>query len=425
MRQRGGRPQQRFNRPAIGPGKGKRSTMGLPLRFNRLEMAGSLGDLGTLLPLAMGMILINGLSPGGIFLSVGIFYILSGLYFGVTTAVQPMKVIGAYAVASALSARQIWAATLIMAVLLFIIGATGFIGWIRRFTPKPTIRGVQLSTGVLLMVQGVKCMLGSSTIQSLHHAAEPYLAWQEVLGIPIGIPIGVAGLLITLLLLDNRKLPAGLVVIGFGLALGLGLGAHRDMSAFGLQVGLPKLMPFGWPAKIDFTFAFFALALPQVPMTIGNAVLANADLSQEYFGEASRKVTPRACCLSMALANLLAVLVGGMPLCHGAGGLAAHYRFGARSAGSNLIIGFFMVGSVILLGDGLLQLFNLIPLAVLGVLLFFAGAQLAMTILDSQTRADIFIILTMLALTLTSNLAVGFMAGLGLALVMKWFRFSP
>ena len=83
----------------------------MKLRFNRLELAGSLGDLGTLLPLAIGMIFVNGLTPTGIFFSVGIFYIFSGLYFRVTTAVQPMKVISAYAVASALSSQQIMAAT--------------------------------------------------------------------------------------------------------------------------------------------------------------------------------------------------------------------------------------------------------------------------------------------------------------------------
>ncbi len=399
--------------------------MGLQLRFNRLEMAGALGDLGTLLPLAMGMILINGLSPEGIFFSVGIFYILSGLYFGVTTAVQPMKVIGAYAVASALSAQQIWAAMLSMAVMLLIIGASGLISWIRKLTPKATIRGVQLSTGVLLMTQGLKCMLGTSTIQQLHRMAEPYLAWQQVFSIPIGIPIGIGGVFLTLLLLDNSKLPAGIVVIGLGLLLGIGLGARCDRAALGFHIGLPRLLPFALPAKVDFTFAFFALVLPQVPMTIGNAVLANADLSQEYFGAAARKVTGPALCISMALANLLACLLGGMPLCHGAGGLAAHYRFGARTAGSNLMIGVFMVVAVILVGDHLLNLFHLIPMAVLGVLLFFAGGQLALTIMDLQTRAEMFVTLSMLGITLATTLAAGFLAGLLLAIIMRWRKFSP
>ncbi len=396
--------------------------MSLPLRFNRLELAGSLGDLGTLLPLAMGMILVNGLSPSGIFFSVGIFYIFSGLYFGVTTAVQPMKVISAYAVAAALSAQQIMASTLVMAVLLIVLGASGAISWLSRHTPKSVVRGVQLSTGILLMTQGLKCMIGTSTLQTISRMAEPYLAWQQIGAVPIGVPIGVVGVMITLLLLNSRKMPAALVVIAFGLLLGVVFGARQEIGQFGLQFQWPQFLPLAMPAKVDFTFAFFALVLPQIPMTVGNAVLANADLSVDYFGTAARKITGRALCFSMALANLLAFVFGGMPMCHGAGGLAAHYRFGARTAGSNLIIGLFMVIIVLLLGDGLLFLFHLIPLAILGVLLFYAGGQLALTIVDMPTRAEMFIPLTMLGVTLSANLAYGFGAGLLLALVIRWRR---
>src|SRR6056297_2759579 len=95
-------------------------------RFNRLELAGSLGDLGTLLPIAIAMVLVNGLNPLGLFFSIGLFYVVSGIYFGVTVPVQPMKVIGAYAIATAMSADQILASTLMMGVLLLIVGLTGF-----------------------------------------------------------------------------------------------------------------------------------------------------------------------------------------------------------------------------------------------------------------------------------------------------------
>ncbi|MGD9367988.1 MAG: putative sulfate/molybdate transporter [Desulfobacteraceae bacterium] len=395
------------------------------MRFNRLELAGSMGDLGTLLPLAIGMILVNGLTPTGIFFTVGIFYIFSGLYFRVTTAVQPMKVISAYAVATALSAQQIMAATLLMAVILIIVGFSGAISWISKHTPKPVIRGVQLSTGLLLMAQGIKCMVGTSTLQKLNHMAEPYLAWQHIGPLPIGIPMGIVGVVLTLLLLDNRRLPAGLVVIGFGLMMGLCLGAFKSLDGFGLKVTIPGLLPLGLPATVDFTFAFLALVLPQIPMTIGNAVLANADLSNQYFGDAARKVTGRSLCISMAFANLLAFVFGGMPMCHGAGGLAAHYRFGARTAGSNLMIGSAMVAAVILFGGRLLSLFHLIPIAVLGVLLFFAGGQLALTITDMQKRSEMFIALSMVGIALATNLAVGFLAGLFLAFVLRWRRLNP
>ena len=82
--------------------------------FNRVEFAGALGDLGTLLPLAIGLILINGLSPAGLFLSVGLFYILSGIYYGVTVPVQPMKVIGAYAITTGMNVSQITASGLLI-----------------------------------------------------------------------------------------------------------------------------------------------------------------------------------------------------------------------------------------------------------------------------------------------------------------------
>jgi SulP family sulfate permease len=124
----------------------------------------------------------------------------------------------------------------------------------------------------------------------------------------------------------------------------------------------------------------------------------------------------------MAVANFGAFLLGGMPLCHGAGGLAAHYRFGARSAGSNLFIGGLFLALAVLLGAHAVSVVNLIPMAVLGVLLLFAGSQLSMTILDLQSRKDLFVSLAMLGLTLATNLAVGFVVGIVLAWALRWDR---
>ena len=384
-----------------------------------MEFAGSLGDLGTLLPLAMGMILINGLHPGGVFFCIGVFYILSGLFFGVTTPVQPMKVIGAYAIATSLSASQIMAASLLMAILLAVIGVSGVIDWLARRIPKAIIRGIQLSTGLLLMTKGIKCMVGTSSLQLLEKSVEPYLRFQAVGPVAIGIPLGVLGVALTLFLLNNRKLPASLAVIGLGLLVGIAIGRHQGFESFGIRVGLTPLLPFGFPDKLDFTFAFFALVLPQTPMTVGNAVLANADLANTYFGPEARRVTGKALCISMALANVMAFLFGGIPMCHGAGGLAAHYRFGARTAGSNLMIGGLMLLAALLFSDHLMALFHLIPFAVLGVLLLFAGGQLALTITDLETRSELFVSVVMLGVTLATNLAYAFCAGLLLFWIIR------
>ncbi len=393
-------------------------------KFDRMELAGSLGDLGTLLPIAIAMVLFNGVNALGLFLSIGVSYILSGVYFGVTVPIQPMKVIGAYAIATAMSAEQILAASLLMAVLLLIVGLTGIIDVIRKFTPHSVIRGVQLSTGALLIAGGVKFITGTSKYQVLQQAVEPHLSIQTIGGLPISIVIGVIAAVVTLLLLDNRRFPAGLMVVAGGLAVGVLLGARFDLSWDRLGVHLPHILPFGFPGKIDFSFALFALVLPQLPMTLGNAVLAYTDLSKEYFGARSAKVTNRKVCVSMALANFFSFLLGGMPLCHGAGGLAAHYRFGARSAGSNVMIGVLFLALAVLLGDNIVGLFNLLPMSILGVLLMFAGSQLTLTIMDLKNRKDYFVATLILGITLASNLAAGFIAGMVVAQLFRWEKLS-
>jgi SulP family sulfate permease len=269
------------------------------------------------------------------------------------------------------------------------------------------------------MAQGVKFMLGSSKFQILRDAAEPYLTLQSLGPIPVGIVIGIIGGVLTLLFLDNKKLPAGLLGVRGGLGLGLVFGTREGFEKLRLGIYMPKLLPFGFPAVPDFTFALLILVLPQIPMTLGNAVIANADLSRQYFGEDSKRVTYRALCVSMSLANFLSFLVGGMPLCHGAGGLAAHYRFGARTAGSNLMIGVIFVVLALFLGIHALAVVYLVPMAVLGVLLVFAGSQLALTIIDMRQRKDLFVVLLMLGITLASNLAVGFVAGIAIAYALK------
>jgi SulP family sulfate permease len=350
--------------------------MSPPYKFNRLEFAGSLGDLGTLLPLAIGMIMINGLNPSGLFLTVGIFYIFSGLYYGITTPVQPMKVIGAYAIAMGLSAPQVAASGALIGLLL------------------------------------------------LREAAEPYLSLQGLGPVPIGIVIGIVGGVLTLFLLDNKRFPAGLLIVLGGLFLGLLFGTHEGFDKFRLGLYIPKILPFGMPSSIDFSFALLVLVLPQLPMTLGNAVIANADLSREYFEADSSRVTYRALCISQGLANLLSFLVGGMPMCHGAGGLAAHYRFGARTAGSNILIGGIFVVLALFLGTHSLTVVYLLPMSILGVLLIFAGSQLALTIIDLNERKDLFVALVILGITLASNLAVGFVVGIALAYALKSKRLN-
>ena len=257
---------------------------------------------------------------------------------------------------------------------------------IGRYIPRPVIRGVQLSTGVLLVSQGVHLILGNSKFQALRDAAEPHLSVQSIGPIPIGWVIGAILGVFTLFLLENRRLPAAIVVVGAGVLTGIFIGTREGLEQMPMGLYLPDWLPYGLPTMGDFTFALLVLVLPQVPMTLGNAVMANADLSNQYFPQDGRRVTHRALCISMAFANLASFFLGGMPMCHGAGGLASRYRFGARTGGSNLMIGAIFIVLALLLGEHLMGVIYLLPMSALGVLLIFAGAQLSLTLLDMNTR---------------------------------------
>jgi len=394
------------------------------LKFSRMELAGSLGDLGTLLPLAVGFIMINGMNPTGIFVCVGLFYIASGLYFKVTCPVEPMKVISAYAIATGVTIAQIQASCFWVFLILMIIGITGFISIIGRYISTPVVRGVQLSVGILLLSQGLHLIMGTSTLQAMQEVAEPFLIIQNLGPLPVGLILGSVLGLVTLLLLDNRRLPAAVVVVSIGIAVGIFFGTHEGWSDLEMGINIPELLPYGLPTIDDFSIALLILALPQIPMTVGNAVIANADLSAQYFPRDGKRVSYKALCISMALGNLGSFFLGGMPLCHGAGGLASRYRFGARTAGSNVIIGgiFLLLG--LIFGAQTIVIINTIPLSVLGVLLVFAGTQLALTILDITTRKDFFVILLILGITLASNLAAGFIVGIIVARLLQWDKLT-
>src|SRR2546421_7490132 len=66
--------------------------------FDRSELAGAFGDLGTLIPFVVGYITINRLDPQGVLLGFGLLAVATGLYFRPPMSVQPMKAIATVAV---------------------------------------------------------------------------------------------------------------------------------------------------------------------------------------------------------------------------------------------------------------------------------------------------------------------------------------
>ncbi len=390
--------------------------IGKHYKFDRNELSGSLGDLGTLLPLALGLILLNGISPVGTLFMVGMFYILSGIYYKVPTPVQPMKVIGAYAIANyeTITPNIIYASALLIGIILVFLGISGLIS-LGKYVPKAVVRGVQISVGTVLLIQGLKFIIAPPK-QGIVPEFQIQLSNISIFGISAYFLIGIVALIATFLLLENRKLPAALIIVSAGFVIGLIL--KKPHVELGINIPEPIFLSSSISMN-DLLTALFLLVIPQLPMTIGNAIIAQHDLAKTYFGDKAKRVTYRALSISQGLADIASFIFKGMPMCHGAGGLAAHYKFGARTAGNNIIIGSIFLAIAILFGNSSIELLQLIPFSILGVLLFFAGAELMTMIKDLKDKKEFFVALVMMAITLVSNLAYAFFLGLILHYFIK------
>ncbi|MFQ5826079.1 MAG: putative sulfate/molybdate transporter [Dehalococcoidia bacterium] len=377
----------------------------LPIKFSRPELGGALADLGTLLPLVVALISINRMNPTTILLLVGLLYIASGLYYRIPVPVQPLKAFAAIAIALGLAPGVISAGGLIMGILLLFLAVTGLVGWVVKLFPKPVVRGIQLGVGLILLRTALKLILepGLSPF-----GPAPTLGVGSMV-IPLGVLLALVGIILVLLLLKSRRLPASLAVLGLGLGVSAYFGLFRGLDGVGLGFDLPALHI---PTGHELYLAFFLLVVPQIPLTLGNAVVGMEDTARVYFGEGAARVRHRTLCTSMGLTNLVAGALGGMPVCHGAGGLSAHYRFGARTGACGVIIGSFLLVLALLLGRSVMPVLSLVPLPILGVLLVFTGVQHALLARDMRAWRDRSVVVLIAVLALTTNLAIGFTLGI-------------
>lgn len=361
------------------------------------ELAGAMGDLGTFLPHVLGAISVAGLNPASIFTGFGLFYLFCGWYYRIPMAVQPMKAASAAVLVQKLTPGEVAAAGLMIGLLLFLLGVTGLIDRIARITPPGVIGGIQVGLGLSLATLGIKMV-----------AADPLLGW----------PV----LIMMLPLLSSRRFPAAITAVLVGTALNLILHPGLDLPRIAFGVHLPSII---WPAAADFQKSLFMVVLPQLPLTLTNAVLVTTALTAELYGSKASRVNDRNLCLTMGLGNLLAAPFGGYMMCHGSGGVAAHYRFGGRTKYTPYIIGIILLVVGLLLGGNGAKVLSLIPDAALGCLLFYSGLDLALAARGgTRCREDFFLILAVAALALAINPAVAFIAGiaLGKGLEKKWFR---
>jgi SulP family sulfate permease len=381
-------------------------------QFSRMELAGSLGDLGTLLPIVVGMILINRLSPTPVFLAFGLFYLMTGFYYRLPIPVQPLKAVGAIAIAypNQITESVIGAGGILFGSLLLVLSITGTVDRLAKLFTQPVVRGIQLALGLIFLKKGIELIVTQKVFLS---GVDGRLSEYS-----INLIMGFMVFALVLALLDNKKFPAALAALTFGIIAGLALGGFHGQS---FSIG-PTRIELISPSSHDFWTAFIMLILPQVPLTIGNACVGTSDMCRSVFPNSPllSRTTAGRFALTMGLANLPAGLFGAVPMCHGTGGLAAHYRFGARTGGAPLMIGIFFVVLALALGELGLAILALVPNSVLGVLLIFAGLELCPLVRSLQSNEEYFVALLIAGIALAvPNMAWAFGIGIAVDLFLR------
>jgi len=356
--------------------------------YNRNELAGAFGDLGTFIPFVAAYITINKMDPLGILVAFGVFKIFVGQYFKTPFPVQPMKAIDGMAIAhpESISHGMIWGSGIFTAVFWLIMGLTGAVSWLHKITAKPIIRGIMLGLGLSFVLEGVK-MMGDQ---------------------PVVAVIAAAG---TFFLLSREKIPAMLVLLAFGLSVALisNPSLWNELTQVSARLRIPEIY-LGRITWRDLVAGTLILGLPQVPLTLGNAVIGTAEENNELFPDRPAKVKTIA--IDHGIMNIFSTVIGGIPLCHGAGGMAGHVRFGARTGGALVILGIMVLVLGLFFSDSVATLFRIFPPAILGVILFFTGLELASISRDiGNQRSHVYIMLVTAGLAMW-NMGVAYLAGL-------------
>jgi sulfate permease, SulP family len=374
------------------------------IRFDRHELAGSVGDIGVMIPLAVGVAIAAHLSLVVVFLCVAVSYGATAFIFRVPLPVQPMKAMGASIIALGLTAPVVGAAGLEIAVILIVLALTPAARYLALLFPKAVLRGVQLSVGLLLLRGAVTTAIGEKALAGLRPSIHA-----GIFTLPTGLLVAVA--VLAFLLVGQRRwsVPASLIIVAVGGVCGVILAVAGVSIVAALPVGVSVPLRH-LPTAGDAWLAFYALVLPQLPLSLGNSVYATEDVMHFYFGSGARRVTARRLLLSLGVMNLVCGVIGGMPQCHGAGGATAHYRLGARTAGATLLAAALFAALAIAAAFGISPLF--VPAAVLAGMLLFVGVEHCLLIADLRTVDEVVcaLLIAMLAMAL-NNLAVGFLAG--------------
>jgi SulP family sulfate permease len=360
------------------------------------DISGAFADLGTFLPLIVGMFAVARLDAVGVLVGFGLFALAVALIYRRPVPVQPMKVVAALVIAGGLSAADVAASGILLAAVLLLMTVTGLIGRLAQLIPETVMFGIQLGVGLHLAVAGSSLVV-----------ADP---WP-----------GVSALGFLLLFQLSRWRLLGVpLILAAGIAYAWSTG-RVDLAGLALGLHLPQ---WHWPALANFSVAATDVLLPQLALTLTNATLITAAIASDRFPQDRHRITPRNLAASTGGLNLLLAPFGSFPMCHGAGGLVVQYRFGARTGLAPALFGTSCLALGLLYGPGAADLLALIPLAVVGAMLAIAGVDLAMSSRLFDLTADRLLVVALIGLaSIVGNVAVGFLVGLLLEATRS--RYAP
>jgi len=365
--------------------------------WNMGEVSGSLGDLGTFLPHIVGAITVVKMDPTGILTTFGLFYAFTGAFYGVPMAVQPMKAASAAVLIEPMEPAAIAGAGLVIGAFFLVLGLTGVVSRLARALPGSIAAGLQLGLGLSLAGLGIRL-------------------------VQTQIWLGVAISALMLVLMRYQRSPVALVAVLVGIGVGQILGMAPPFPVLDFRLHLPHLIVPTWAQILHGTE--YAV-LPQIPLTLTNAIIVTAAVSRQLFPREVHPVNERNLALTTGFGNLLAAPFGGYLMCHGAGGITGHFRFGGRTATAPVLIGLVFIVLGIAFGDSGYALLKTIPDAVLGGLLLFSGIELALSSkLHEHKGGDLFLVLLMAAIGVALNPATAFAVGLPIAYALQheWIR---
>jgi len=363
------------------------------IKFNRNEFSGAFGDIGTDLPLIIGMLLATNLEMSNVLIVYGFLQILTSIIYGIPMPVQPLKAVALIVITQKISSDVIFGGGLAIGVLMLVLTLTGLINWLNKIIPKTVIRGIQFGLGLQLSLLAVRDYIPSESYVGYIFAA-------------IGFSIG-------LVLIGNKKYPPAIFILALGFIYIL-LFKFNILTT--LSISLPKItLP---ELKYDSILTgLIVLALPQIPLSLGNSIFATKQLANDYFPE--KKITVKAIGFTYSFMNLISSFFGGLPVCHGSGGIAGHYTFGGRTGGSTFIYGLFYLLLGLFFSGNAVETLQIFPKSILGVILLFEGIALMMLMKDIITERKMFFIAIVVGIC-ANGLPNGYLIGMVIGTVLYY-----